>query len=180
MQKESRFWKFWTTLPGFLTAIAALLTAIVGAYGIFGPKPNQPVKVVSGPVQSGAREPQPSPSTPPSVTPDHANATATITESDGSNITVRASSLVWNPSITLGEIGLSSGQSIALDKIKAIDVLSVEDTTTRVRVTLLDSKVIESSLTGGRVDLGTRFEGESDVGKVSIRISLVKRIAFQR
>jgi hypothetical protein len=179
MEKESPFWTFWKTLPGILTAIAALITAIVGVYGIFGQRPNPADKVVAGPLKPGARESQPDSSAAPVATV-HADATAIITESDGTAVTVRANSLAWTPSLNPREVGLNSGQSIPLDKIKTIDVLSVEDTSTKVQITLLDGKTLEGSLTGGRVDLGTRFEGESEMGKVSVRISLMKRIAFQR
>ena len=34
--KPSAFWKFWTTLPGVLTGLAALITAVVGFTAIFG------------------------------------------------------------------------------------------------------------------------------------------------
>lgn len=180
MEKESRFWKFWKTLPGVLTAIAALLTAIAGLYGIFGHRPTAADKsVVPGPVKPGAREPQPEPS-PASVANDRADATAVITESDGSVLTVRANSVRWTPGATPEEIGLNNGQSVPIGKIKTIDVLKVEDAATAIRITLVDGRTIEGSVTGGRVDFGTRFEGESDVGKVSVRVSLVRRIAFQR
>lgn len=184
MEKESAFWRFWKTLPGMLTAIAALLTAIAALYGIFGQKPKPADQVVAGPVTPGARDAQPqsspaSTATNPASAP-RAAATAVITENDGSVITVPANSLKWTPSLNPGEIALNNGQSVPLDRIKTIDVLNVEDTSTKIRITLIGGETIEGSVLGGRADLGTRFEGESDVGKVSVRVSVVKRIALQR
>lgn len=179
MQTKSRFWKFWKSLPGMLTAIAALLTAIAGAYGVFGPKPNTADKLVSGPVKPGPTEQQRE-SSPTSSATARANAIAAITESDGNTIMVSANSVTWMPSITPREFSLNSGQSISFDRIKSIDILNVEDMTTTVQVILADGQTIQGSVDGGRVDRGTRLEAASNAGKVSVRISLVKRVDFQR
>jgi hypothetical protein len=58
-----------------------------------------------------------------------------------------------------------NSSALPFGKIKMIDVLKVDHAATAVRITLVDGKTIEGTVTGGRVDFGTRFEGESDVGE---------------
>jgi hypothetical protein len=45
----SAFLTFWTTLPGILTGVAALITAIVGLYVAFGPPRNNNINVGTSP-----------------------------------------------------------------------------------------------------------------------------------
>jgi len=108
-------------------------------------------------------------------------AIVTITESDGTILTVDADSLVWGSSLTPREFTLNGRQSIPFDKIKTIDVLEVEDMTTTVQVTLTDGRTLKGVVDGGHTDRGMGFEGKSDIGgHVRVRIGLLRQILFQR
>ena len=49
-----------------------------------------------------------------------------------------------------------------MEKIKAIDVLEVEDASTKVQVTLIGGETFEDSVDGGHFDFGTHFVGKSE------------------
>lgn len=99
----------------------------------------RPTPPVAGPGKPGQPEQQPESSSGRSATA-HSGAIAAITESDGSTIAVTANSVIWAASITPREFSLNSGQSISFDRIRSIDILNVEDMTTRVQVTLVDGE----------------------------------------
>jgi hypothetical protein len=182
---------FWTTLPGILTGVAALITAVGGLlvavhYGVKsestdgtpqhnvipgtnsareGSKANQP-----GEARDGLRSPPPPPI-------DPHEAIVTLTENDGTTLTVDADSLRWEINGIQREVALSSGQSIPFDKIKTIDVLEVEDFKTTVQVTLTDGRTLKGAVNVPRL-LG--FAGESDIGHVRVEIGRLRQIRFQR
>jgi hypothetical protein len=179
---------FWTTLPGILTGVAALITAVGGLlvavhYGIKSePTDGTPQHNVipgtnsageglkaheSGEARDGLRSPPINPH----------KAIVILTEKDGTTLTVDANSLIWEMGQTATEFTLNTGQSIPFDKIKTIDVLGGGDRTTTVQVTLTDGRTLQGVVDGGPYPA---FRGESDIGHVRVGIGMLRQIRFQR
>jgi hypothetical protein len=172
---------FWTTLPGILTGIAALVTAvggiILGLHQMSAPSAGQ--GHADNPVsQSAAASPGASPvsTTVPQVPPagDDIPAKAVrITKTDGT--------VIWSfeDKFFLGGCGecsftFATGQSIPFDKIRTLDVLGVDAEGKRsVRVVLANGKVIE-----GVSDNSVGVGGTNDVGEIRVDDNQVKRVAF--
>lgn len=202
MPEEQNKPNFWTTLPGILTGVAAVVTAIGGLILALHPSgshaspqdkpaaqtepapanPEMSAKPLPPPATSGPnpnpQEQQQGPQQEPQQ--EKHKGIAVITESNGQTLTVDADSLVWAPTITPGELPLKSGQSLSLSKIKAIDVVAVDNVTTTVQVTLTNGQTLKDTLDGGTADLGTAFQGRNDNGPVRVRIGLLRQIVFHR
>jgi hypothetical protein len=158
---------FWATLPGILTGVAALITAVGGLlvavhYHGLNAKPQDDPTVVDQP-KTAPEQPH--------------KAIVTLTETDGTTLTVDANSLEWEMGPSMREFTLSTGQSIPFDKIKTIDVLEAGDRTTTVQVTLTDGRTLQGVVDGGRY---AGFRGESDIGHVRVVIGMLRQIRFQR
>jgi hypothetical protein len=168
---------FWTTLPGFLTGIAAVLTAVTGLlvvmypHGFAGSKETP----AAGSAMETARA---APSAAggsggSSAQAAHQRPTVLVTAKDGTEIRVLLNS--FRDSYSGEVIQLKNGQSIPLDKIRSVDFLEVLDYDQDVRVTLTDGRALE-----GTIMSGEQMTGESDVGPVSISVKRLKRILFDR
>lgn len=175
---------FWTTLPGILTGIAALLTAAGGLWVALHPKSaiqgtgsQQPVASVAVPPQATSAAQLPASAAPPSQTVRANKPQAIITEDEGNKVTVDTNSLTW---IGQKEINLNSGQHISFDKIKTIDVLEVSDLNTSLQITKTDGQTINDSVFGGRATAaGTGIGGKNDTGSVLVPIAIVKQVAIE-
>jgi hypothetical protein len=172
---------FWTTLPGILTGVAALITAVGGllvAVHYHGPnaKPQDDPTVVGQP-KTTPEQPRTVVDQPKTAPEQPHKAIVTLTETDGTTLTVDASSLEWEMGPSMREFTLSTGQSIPFDKIKTIDVLEAGDRTTTVQVTLTDGRTLQGVVDGGRY---AGFRGESDIGHVRVGIGMLRQIRFQR
>jgi len=174
MTEEPRRHSFWTTLPGVLTGIAALVTAVTGA--IIGlsqlrekGSPNVPAGG-PGPVTAAPASVE-SPSTPAAS----GDRMAVITARDGSVSSVYASSLRHHQ--TGRELPLLSGQSIPFDRIRTIDVTRLESDQARVDVTLVDGTVHSGALAAGLSPYG--FAGVNELGSFEIRVDELSRISFE-
>ena len=173
---------FWTTMPGILTGVAALLTAATGLWVAIGPreKPsaNEHPAPVSAPLQSSAPGSAPPASTQQSspstaVAPTAAKGTVTVTSRAGDVTNLSAKTFIHN--FTEKAIELTSGQTIAFEKINAIDFLDVhaEERTVDVKVTLVDGRTVS-----GAMKKDYAFNGESDLGPFHITVQDVKQIVF--
>ena len=191
MAEEQNKPNFWTTLPGILTGLAALLTALGGLFlalhqsaSNVSPKDQATPPTIAPQSTEAIRRAQPStPSSAPatSVTSAHDSqpvhkGNAVITENDGSTVTLDDDSLTW-----LGgkEITFKSGQSIPFNKIQSIKVVDVDETTTSLQVILTNGQTLNESVDGGKTDFGTHFVGKNEVGPVSIRIGIVNQVVFE-
>jgi len=180
---------FWTTLPGILTAFATLVTAIGGVvlglyqYGVLGTKPGQPAKQISrGSPQTEQREgPTDQPQHPnPLTIPEKQGSeqeTVVVTARDGTVTTLFASNFRQLAQYD-DQLHLLSGQAIALDRIKSLDVVRVLSDHLEVKVTLVDGSVLDASLGAGSSIYG--FTGENQLGTFDITDDRLKRIVFQR
>lgn len=177
---------FWTTLPGLLTGLAALLTALTGLW------------IATAPHGSSARNDTPAITTPtdtrtksstpatagsiPSATPAASGSTTpapqsgvTVTSRKGEVTHLSASSFRHN--YTDEAIQLSSGQTIAFERIQTIDFLTVNDDAhlVAIKILLVGGKTFEGSL-----PTNYAFKGESELGPFTIFVQDVKQIAFGR
>jgi len=170
---------FWTTLPGILTGIAALLTAVTGLlviaypHGFAGGKESTPPAVGSyagagvAPAAGGGFPPA------SSATPQRQKATVLVTAKDGTATRLFLKNFKHN--YYDEAIELKSGQSISFDKIKSIDFLTVHDYQMDVKVTLTDGRALDGALATGYA-----FKGETDIGPFTIQVENLKQILFER
>ncbi|HEY8997349.1 MAG TPA: hypothetical protein VIM60_05600 [Edaphobacter sp.] len=173
---------FWTTLPGILTGVAALLTAFTGFWiatsphgGVPKAEPAAAASMVEPPAKAAvpvrsSAPPQAASSQPPPAV-EH---TSVVVTSRKNEITqVSASSFHHN--LTSEGIQLSSGQTIAFDRIKAIDFLDVDGDAhlVGVRVLLTNGNTKEDSLATSYA-----FNGQSDLGPFTIFVQDVKQLQF--
>jgi hypothetical protein len=181
---------FWTTLPGVLTGVAAIVTAITGLtlgllqYGVIGSKQAERVKPTTsapaaqgpGTVAPGAQVPLATPAAKPSQTTGQ-RATVVITASDGTTTTLFAENFRQTAHYD-AQLHLRSGQAVAFDKIKSIDVVKLHAEHADIRIALVDDSVIDASLGAGSSIHG--FGGESELGTFGITVDRVKRVVFRR
>ncbi len=173
---------FWTTLPGILTGVAALLTAFTGfwiATSSHGGTPKaDPAAAVSTAEPSskaalparGSAPPQAASSQPlPAV--EH---TAVVVTSRKNEVT-QLSASSFHHNYTNEGIQLSSGQTIAFDRIRAIDFLDVDGNAhlVAIRVLLTNGNTKEGSLATNYA-----FNGQSDLGPFTIFVQDVKQLQF--
>lgn len=178
---------FWTTMPGILTGLAALLTAATGLWVAIGPhdKPaanEHPAAVTAPtPLQSSAPGSAPPVSTQQTPAPgaaatgQSAQYPVVLTSRAGDVTRLSAKTFVHN--YTDKAIELTSGQTIAFERIKTIDFFTVhpDERSIDVKVTLTDGRVVDGAL---KKDYA--FNGESDLGPFHIFVQDVKQIVFAR
>jgi len=100
--RKSGFMAFWTTLPGILTGVAALITAIVGAIGLWKS-------------QSGSNGASSSPATVQSVSTASTTAAGTTKGTASGNVGGRVSLARGdNADLEHGQIGFSSNADLQL------------------------------------------------------------------
>jgi len=183
---------FWTTLPGILTGIAAVVAAVGGI--ILGLHQAGAAGGGQGHADNGA------PSSMSTPLPEHAtlasrpqSATSSASASPapaGDDIPPKAvritktdGTVMWSfeDRFVLGSCGgptcsfdFKSGQLVPFDKIKTLDVLGVDAEGKRnVRVALTNGKVIE-----GLSDNSLYVGGTNDVGEIRVDGNQVKRVTF--
>jgi hypothetical protein len=176
---ESGKQSFWTTLPGVLTGIAALLTAATGflvvlyPHGCGGAKESAAARsgierASTTPVDAGS-----SSASTGSSPQQRKKATVLVTGKDGTATRVFLQSL--RDSYSGEAIELKNGQSIPFDKIRSIDFLDVNDYAQDVRVTLTDGRAVE-----GAIMSGEQITGATDIGPFSISVKKLSRVLFER
>jgi hypothetical protein len=165
---------FWTTLPGFLTGIAAVLTAVTGLlvvmypHGFAGSKETQAGGSAMGasPSAAGGYAGSAAPMT-------RQKSTVLMTAKDGTETRVFLKS--FRDSYSGEAIQLKNGQSIPLDKIRSVDFLETHDYEQDLRVTLTDGRALE-----GTIMSGEQMTGDTDVGPFSVSVKSLKRVLFER
>jgi serine/threonine-protein kinase len=173
---------FWQTLPGILTGVAAILTA-VGAIlgilfqlGVIGGSPDSTTP-------SGSSIRTPKSASPTSAAPADAggweNATAIMTANDGSTYRSRASTFRYCISAGAG-VNVNKAQDVAFEKMTLLEVLRSDVALSPggradVRITLTTGTVLT-----GTIDAGCDFIMQADAGRVSLYPDKVRKIEFQR
>jgi hypothetical protein len=168
---------FWMTLPGFLTGIAAVLTAVTGLlvvmypHGFAGPKDRPPVGSATEPAQAASSAAGvPGASAAPAA---RQRSTVLVTAKDGTETRVSLNS--FRDSYSGEAVQLKNGQSIPFDKIRSVDFLETHDYEQDVRVTLTDGRALE-----GAIMSGEQMTGDTDIGPFSISVKSLKRILFEQ
>jgi hypothetical protein len=177
---------FWTTVPGILTGIAAVITAVTGLLvGLSrndAPRsePSEPRSAATAGV-TATREPkvEPTPTTAEARSlsnPSNAERQVTITPRNGQVTKVFGGSFQHNQ--TARELYLQSGQRIPFDRIETIEFTRQEPDRALVRITLVDGVVHEDAVSAGLSPFG--FQGTNDLGRFDISVSDLAQITFER
>ena len=179
MAEPDKKQNFWTTLPGLLTGLAALLTAVTGFLVVMHPRDvagGKEPAVVAGPVDSGTGAPGAGGGTAtssPSPAKQGQKPTVLVTSKDGTESRVFLNG--FRDSYSGEAIQLKNGQSIRFDKIRSVDFLETHDYEQDVRVTLTDGRALE-----GTIMSGEQLTGDTDIGPFSISVKSLKLITFER
>ncbi len=145
---------FWTTLPGILTGAAALVTAIGGLtlglyqYGVLGAKQGQTGKTLTSATSSQrpsteAPNGQPQQANPVSPATERGadQPTIVVTARDGTVTTVFAHNFRQMAQYD-AQLHLLSGQAIAFDHIRSLEVARHFSDHAQVKISLADDKVV--------------------------------------
>jgi hypothetical protein len=182
---------FWTTMPGMLTGIAAVLTAVTGLlvavypHGLAGSKDGATVvspKDSAGAAQSASPAVQDTApatqsaagagSASASVMPKQDKPTVLLIRKDGTE--TRGFLHGFQDSYSLQSIALKNGQSIPFDKIKSVDFTETHGYDQDVKVMLIDGRALE-----GDIMAGEQLTGETDIGPFSISVVTLKQVVFE-
>ena len=179
MAEPDKKQNFWTTLPGFLTGIAAVLTAVTGLlvvlypHGFSGSKEGHPTAVSREDAAATAPSGVGESSTHASAMPRQQKPTVLVVGKDGTESRVFQNS--FRDSYSGEALQLKNGQSIRFDKIRSVDFLETHDYEQDVRVTLTDGRALD-----GAIMSGEQMTGDTDIGPFSISVKSLKRILFER
>jgi hypothetical protein len=180
---------WWRTFPGILTAAAGTITAVTGLIvalqqsGLLGSgdkSPQQSKNESRADVSATAPTPAPSATVvevsaakPAAAPRPWSESEAVITSIDGVATSVNAESL-GNCISTSKELTLSSGQSIAFEKIRAFEFTRDNIKPTLV-ISLLNGKTVQGSM-----NIGCEIVGNNDLGRFNLPYEKVKRVEFKR
>jgi hypothetical protein len=182
---------FWKTLPGILTAVAAIITAVGGTLAILlqvgiiggagkGPErpaaATQPAAIVSA---STATATGSAPAAGASAGRPWSDVQARITAKDGTTTVIRAETLRFCFSGGAG-VNLNDSLDIAFEKMSLIEVLRSDVALSAggkatLRVTLTSGTVKEGSITSG-----CDFFGQAEEGRYSLYPDKLQKIEFLR
>ena len=188
--KKSSSW--WQTMPGVLTALAALITALSGfaallfQYGVLGTK-NEPVPsqnpgqppAVSAPVSTEPASVANAPLPMPVGGKAWADAEAVVLSREGTTTRLRASSLSNCISVD-HELTLENGQAIPFEAMSGFEVLRADGHTqpgaaAKVRVTLSAGGTLE-----GTVKADCDLFGYNEVGRFTTYFDRLQSVRFDR
>jgi hypothetical protein len=191
---------WWSTLPGVLTATAAVLTAIgsltavLYQNGVLGskaatvllasdkkdgagastPAHNAPTANNSGTSSAPARVSDKKPTDASPVPWD--KALVTVTSGNGQQTKLRAATLSFNG----GYLALEGGQQIALTNLRSFEVLSVASNgSVDMQIETLNGTRV-SGLIADMSLLIADFRGDSELGPFGARLRDIKRVDFGR
>jgi len=188
MADDPRSQSWWQTLPGILTATAAILTAVSGLLailfqnGVIGGKHDAAppsATTVHSPASSSPGTASSASTQAPGTLKPWSKSDVVITTNEGVSSTLRAESLSncisVNHALTTG-----SGQDIPFEKMRRFEVLRADavdapNAKATVLITLLDGTKIEDVVTAG-----CDIFGYNDVGRFTTYFQRLKRVDFQR
>jgi hypothetical protein len=188
-QKSSSWWQ---TVPGVLTALAALITALSGLaallfqYGVLGSKnepssshsPSPPI-AASAPVSTQPASAANAPLPGPAGGKAWADTEAVVLTREGATTRLRANSLSNCISVD-HELTLENGQAIPFEAMAAFEVLRSDDHTqqgarAKVRVTLTAGGTME-----GTVKADCDLFGYNDMGRFTTYFDRIQSVRFER
>ena len=191
MTESQKPQSWWHTLPGILTALAAVITAITGLAallfqsGVLGSKtvPSRSAQPVPTEIEAPA-----SASTDTSASPAHqaqmagkswSDVVAIVLSRDGTTTRLRANSLSNCISVS-HDISLESGQSIPFEQMSSFEVLRADDHTSPNPKAKLRIQLIDGGVLSGTVDAGCDLFGYNDVGRFKIYFDRLQSVQFER
>lgn len=177
MAEGDKSW--WTTMPGLLTALAAIITAVgglvaaVGQAGLFGGKNSAPAAPSAAVAPQAAAVESARPQAPPPAQPSAAaEPAAAIT---GVRVTTKAGDVVvLRPTATIlgATMPLKSGQEVPFERIERIDFTQPWDGTLKLVL------VGGASIDGSSENLP--LSGSNELGAYLKMLSEIRRIEFVR
>jgi len=177
---------FWTSLPGILTGVAALITAVGGLtlglyqsgglgakHGDAGSATRSGISSEKASTEAASGQPKADPARSNQV---ESRPSVVVTARDGSETTLFADNFHQTAQYDT-QLHLLSGQAIAFDNIRSIEISKSFSDHAQVNITLVDGRTIEGSLGAGSSIYG--FGGENELGNFSITVDHLKRIVFR-
>jgi hypothetical protein len=180
---------WWQTLPGVLTAVAALITAIAGLLAVLvqtgvlyrrgDPPPHLPSDRVAFVASSHPGSDTATITITSTAAKSWQDAHVMLTGTDGKAIVLRAPS--FSACISVNQtLTLNGNQEIPFERMRSVDVLRADPVgtpagTAVVRIVLVDGRALD-----GRVDATCGLFGYNDVGRYDVNIQSLKRIEFRR
>ncbi|HSV69274.1 MAG TPA: hypothetical protein VLI72_04120 [Methylibium sp.] len=171
---------WWTTVPGLLTALAAIITAVGGLVaalsqaGMFGGKSGEPA-ATAAPLPAAVEAstaPEPTPAAPAAapIAPPVVAAAAPaalkvvrVTTKDGSVVDLRPTATILGSTIPL-----QSGQEVPFEHIERIDITQPWDGT--LKLALVGGRSMEATAPNlplsGSTELGNYLKMMSDIRRV--------------
>lgn len=182
---------FWHTVPGMITAVAALITAIGGLLGILiqndvigWGRDDQQLSVPqdSAGTPGGGNADRPAPETTASPPTDAQDlipwdrATADLVRQDGTSTTVKATTV--GLACDRERLHFENGQEIGLEIVRSIqfDAIYTDSSSADGVVTLLDGR----ELTDPIHTWNCPVLAQNELGRVDIPLENIRRIEFHR
>lgn len=175
---------WWQTLPGILTGVAAVVTAVSGLVGllfqqgVLGRKAESAAPVAEqAKVQPAPAATQGAPATPAGKS--WAEAVASITLRGGQVTRVPAST--FRHCISVGEdLTLDSGQAVPFEKMRGFDVARADAPGTAGGKASLVIHLLDGSELKGTMDAHCDLFGTNDLGRFSTTFDKLQGVRFER
>jgi hypothetical protein len=188
MPRDPESPSFWHTLPGFLTAIAALITAVGGLVAVLiqtgvihtarSASDSGPIVVSSPPTTpAGDNFPPTHGDTPAGARKSWAETEAVITDANGAT-SVRAPSL--SSCISVNQtLTLNGSQDIPFERMRGFEVLRADPFGTPAGIAILRIRLLDGRAIEGRVDAQCDIFGYNDLGRYTTSWQSLKRVEFR-
>ena len=174
---------FWQTAPGVITAVAALITAVGGLLavllqtGVIGgdSSPAPAASAVSSAAGSQGEQPDTGLTSPGSLVPWD-QATAVLTQRDGTTMSVRAATVGVACDTT--KVVFKNGQSVDMQLVSSIsfDAIFLDNASADGTVELLDGRTLTDPIHTWNCPI----TAENELGRVEIPLESIQSIEFQR
>jgi hypothetical protein len=188
MTEPSKPASWWQTLPGILTGVAAVVTAVSGLVGLLfqqgvlgrRAEPAAPVAVQAKAQTAPASVPLAAPvAPPPPAGKPWAEAVAVITLRGGQATRVPAAT--FRHCISVGDdLTLDSGQAVPFEKMRGFDVTRADAPGTAGGKTSLVIHLRDGSELKGTMDANCDLFGTNDLGRFSTTFDKLQGVRFER
>ncbi|QCU77582.1 hypothetical protein E7744_04625 [Citricoccus sp. SGAir0253] len=193
VQQDKRSSGFWHTVPGLITAVAALLTALGGFLGVLvqtgvlrfggedgsgtGPSGAAATGDAERSVRPGGTAPAAPGPTPLAADPvPWERATADLVRRDGTTTRVKAPTV--GLSCDTETLTFENGQRVALETVRSIrfDAVYLDSASADGVVTLLDGRELTDPIDTWNCPV----TGQNELGSVQVELEDIRRIDFHR
>lgn len=202
MSDTEKTGSWWQTLPGVLTALAAVITAVTGLVALFVQHSGGAEKAsAAAPTQAGVASPaaqqaKPSGISSAGASPGVSSTTATspaqptplakpwsqvqaaVLGKDGSTTRVRAETLSNCISVN-HELTLDGGQSIGFERMAGFEVLQAERHTSSTAKAQIKVTLLSGGSVTGMVEANCDLFGENEMGRFSTFFDQLRSVHFE-